>query len=320
MIKGKETIAVLMGGNSSEREVSLKSGSAVLNALIKRGYNAVKLDPANGIEPILAGNFDKVFIALHGNLGEDGSFQGLLELLSIPYTGSGILASAATMDKVFAKKMMLSEGMETPEFITVTDIPTTGMEIELPFDYPVIVKPSSEGSTVGITRVDKPENLTETVREAFNYGSKIIVEKFIQGRELTVSVIDNQALPIIEIVPKTGFYDYEAKYTKGMTEYIVPAKISADMEEIISKMAMNTYDLFNCRGAARVDFILSDKGPTILEINTIPGMTETSLLPMAASNSGISFDYLVETIIKGASLDNFTLQKNDIKSALKGVA
>lgn len=301
---GKGLIAVLLGGRSSEREISLKSGNAVLNALKAIGYDAVAVDLNDPLEYLLCRSYDKAFIALHGKFGEDGCVQGMLELLGIPYTGSGVLASAATMDKVFAKKMMLSEGIETPEFMAFSSPPSSEDRISQGFDFPLIVKPASEGSTVGVKKVEKPADLTQAVAETFQYGNKVLVERFIAGREVTVGIIDSITLPVVEVVPKTGFYDYEAKYTRGMTDYIVPAEIGDEMTKKVSQISKKVYQLFGCRGSARVDFILGEKGPSVLEINTVPGMTETSLLPMAASKAGMSFENLVERILESAALDS----------------
>ncbi|MBE9504609.1 MAG: D-alanine--D-alanine ligase [Proteobacteria bacterium] len=297
-------IAVLMGGRSSEREISLQSGNAVLKALKAKGYHPVAIDLADPLEYLICGSFDKAYIALHGTFGEDGCVQGMLELLEIPYTGSGVLASASTMDKVFAKKMMLSEGIVTPRFMAFSDPRALTDDIDPDFDYPVIVKPVAEGSTFGVTKVEKSSELVNAIRETFNFGSAVLVERFIEGREVTVGLIDGETLPVVEVIPQSGFYDFEAKYTKGMTRYIVPAEIGDEMTKEVCRISRKVYNLFGCRGAARVDFILGERGPSVLEINTIPGMTETSLLPMAAWKAGMSFEDLVERIIDGAGLDN----------------
>lgn len=301
----KWKIAVLMGGTSSEREISLKSGTAVLAALKARGYDAVSLDIRDGLHQLKPGSFDRVFIALHGKTGEDGSIQGLLEVMRIPYTGSGVLASATTMDKAFSKMIMDSRGIPTAPFQVFSAPVALDGDVRIDMEYPVIVKPVAEGSTIGIVKVEDAEDLNAGMKEAFSYGSKILVEKFIKGREVTVSVIDGEAYPIVEVVPKKGFYDFESKYTKGMTEYKVPAQLDPIVAGKIKSIAIEVYRLFECRGAARVDIIISDEGmPYVLEINTIPGMTQTSLLPMAAREAGLSFEDLVEKIIEGAALDD----------------
>jgi len=303
----KGLIAVLMGGLSSEREISLKSGNAVIRALKGRGHNAVAVDLADPLEYLICGSYDKAFIALHGKFGEDGCVQGMLELLGIPYTGSGVLASSATMDKVFAKKAMLSEGIETPAFVAFSEPVSSVDSASLGLEFPLIVKPASEGSTVGVTKVEKAADLAAVIKETFNYGKKVLVEQFIKGREVTVGIIDGVTLPVVEVVPKSGFYDFEAKYTRGMTDYSVPAGIGDAMTEEVSRISTKIYHLFGCRGAARVDLILGEKGPSVLEINTVPGMTETSLLPMAASKAGMSFEDLVERILETAALDSAPL-------------
>lgn len=304
MTKNTGPVAVLMGGSSSEREISLKSGQAVLKALISKGYEAEKVDIADGLEPLLSGRYKRAFIALHGVPGEDGAVQGLLELLGIEYTGSGLLASAVTMDKTFAKRVVAAEGVITPEFQEFNSQPEEGEATTLGFDYPVVVKPVSEGSTVGVTKVKSPEGLSEAIGTSLKYGKKVLVERFVSGREVTVGVVGGKALPIIEVVPRSGFYDFEAKYTKGMTEYIVPAEFDKGLLEKLSKEAVRVYEILGCRGQARVDFIIEGGIPYFLEINTIPGMTETSLLPKAAAAAGIGFDDLAASILESAALDS----------------
>ena len=308
MAKG-EKIALLMGGDSSEREISLKSGSAILKALKERGYDASPVDVRDELKLLCTSGFDKAFIALHGSLGEDGSIQGMLEMLKLPYTGSGVLASAATMDKVFAKMVMLSQGIPTPDF-RVLSAGNDALEAVSGLEYPLIVKPVSEGSTIGLSKVESESGLKYAVDLACRYGDRVLVERFVKGREVTAGIIGGKSLPLVEVVPKKGLYDYEAKYTKGMTEYIVPARIDEELAEKVSRIALSSYNLFGCRGAARVDVMLGEDGPAVLEINTVPGMTETSLLPMAAKEAGISFGELVETIIEGAALDNVSGSSN----------
>ncbi|MDT8316767.1 MAG: D-alanine--D-alanine ligase [bacterium] len=298
-------IAVLMGGSGSEREISLKSGSAVLAGLRSAGFDAHPLDPKDGIDALIADGFDAAFIALHGAGGEDGCMQGMLEILKIPYTGSGVLASAAAMDKAFAKDLMLCKGIPTADYQVFHAPLDKDAGIDLRLECPLIVKPASEGSTVGICRVDDDKDIEPAMKEAFKYDNKVLVEKYIEGREVTVGVLDGEILPIVEVRPKSGFYDYESKYTKGMTEYIVPADFDADEVRKMNDIALSVYELFRCKGAARVDIIINGDGPFVLEINTVPGMTETSLLPMAALDAGIGFSELVARIMNGASLDAF---------------
>ena len=299
-------IAVLMGGSGSEREISLKSGAAVLAGLRAGGFDAHSVDPMDGIGDLIRGDFDAAFIALHGAGGEDGCMQGMLEILKIPYTGSGVLASAAAMDKAFAKDLMRSRGIPTADY-RVFNAPFDENEVmELKLEYPLIVKPASEGSTVGICRVDDESRIVSAIDEAFSYDDKVLVERYIEGREVTVGVLDGEVLPIVEVRPKKGFYDYESKYTKGMTEYIVSADFDAEELKKMNDISLKLYELFGCRGAARVDIIINSDGPFVLEINTVPGMTETSLLPMAALEAGIGFNELVARIMNGASLDTFS--------------
>lgn len=299
-----DSVAVLMGGDSSEREISLKSGEAVLAALRSRGYSVFAVDIRDDFEKLIRGGYGSAFIALHGGCGEDGSVQGMLEVMGIPYTGSGVLASAATMDKAFAKGVLLSHGIKTPDFQVLTAPPGIEGGGVPEIEFPAIVKPSSEGSTIGVKRVEGKGDVAQAVEEAFRYGDKVLVERFIEGREVTVGVLDGDTLPIVEVSPKKGFYDFEAKYTKGMTDYIVPARIEDGMAARVSKTAEEVYKLFGCRGATRVDFIIGGDGPHVLEINTVPGMTRTSLLPMAAREAGLSFGDLVDRMLKGAALDS----------------
>ena len=299
-------IAVLMGGSGSEREISLKSGSAVLAGLKSGGFDAHPIDTRDGMDALFVGGFDAAFIALHGAGGEDGCIQGMLEILKIPYTGSGVLASASAMDKAFAKDLMLSRGIPTADYQVFNAPLDQDEDIELKLECPLIVKPVSEGSTVGICRVDDAKDIKSAIKEASRYDNKILVEKFIEGREVTVGVLDGEILPMVEVRPRNGFYDYESKYTKGMTEYIVPADFAVDALKKMNDISLSVYELFGCKGAARVDIIINSDGPFVLEINTVPGMTETSLLPMAAGEAGIGFNELVARIMNGAGLDVFS--------------
>jgi len=302
----KKKIGVLMGGMSAEREISLNTGSSILDALIKNGYNAVAIDvDMNIAETLKQSGIETAFIALHGLLGEDGAIQGLLEIAKIPYTGSGILSSAVSMNKEVSKKIFNYHGLPTPPFQAFTlqkeDIDAIREKIHIPL--PFVIKPSEEGSTIGISIVKEEKKIKSALSAALECSSEIIVEEFIQGRELTAAVINGKALPLIEIIPKSGFYDYQSKYTNGATKYIVSPEMDKNMELTIQNLAVNAYKALYCCGAARVDFILSEQNePCILEINTIPGMTETSLLPKAAKKAGISFENLVEKILLQATL------------------
>jgi len=294
-------IGVLMGGISREREVSLKTGSAMLKALQEGGYQARGIEVAADIcTRLLEARIEVAVIALHGRGGEDGTIQGLLELLRIPYTGSGLLASALAMNKIKAKEIFLYHGLPTPEFVILEQGKEPG---EPPFPPPWVVKPASEGSTIGIDIVMDREGLQQAVRRARGYDHEVFVERFIKGKELTVAILQGKPLPIVEIVPLGGFYDYRAKYTPGQTDYICPARINDCQHEEIAELGLRAYQALGCSGCARVDLFLSEKGEAfITEVNTLPGMTETSLVPKAAAQRGISFLQLVEIILEEACL------------------
>jgi len=299
-------IGVLLGGISAEREISLKTGSSILEALLRKGYNAVAIDVDIDIANTLKqSGVSTAFIALHGRLGEDGAIQGLLEIAKIPYTGSGLLSSAISMNKNVSKQILNYHGLPTPSFQSFksTEEEISSIKNQINISLPFVVKPSEEGSTIGISIVKKEDEINSALSAAFKCSSEIIIEKFIKGRELTAAVIDGKPLPLIEIVPKSGFYDYQSKYTNGATEYIVAPAMDKNLETKIQELAVKAYHALHCCGVARVDFILDEeKNPSILEINTIPGMTENSLLPKAAKKAGISFDNLVEKILFGATL------------------
>jgi len=298
-LKNKK-IGVLMGGTSMEREVSLKSGNAILSALNRLGYNAVGVViEDDALAPLKEQGIELAFIALHGGFGEDGRIQALLEFLKIPYTGSGVVASALAMNKPHSKAIFAQRGIPTPRFV-----PALSEEFvfdEMKFSVPVVVKPSCEGSTVGVSIVRERRDFSKALAEAKRYDDVPMVEEFIDGREITCGVLDGEALEVVEIVPISGFYDYQAKYTAGGSEYIVPAKLEPKIREYVRELSKRAYDALHCQGAARVDFRLHpEAGPFVLEINTIPGMTERSLLPMSAKAVGIDFDELVERILKNA--------------------
>lgn len=305
-IKGTKigSVAVLMGGWSAEREISLKTGSAVLRALEKLGRECWAVDVDRQLANKLSEKKpDIAFIALHGKGGEDGAVQGLLEVLGIAYTGSGILSSSLAMNKKYSKWLFERHSIKTPPYILVSaeEVPAVG---QIPFGFPLIVKPVSEGSTIGVSIVQQPEGLQDALLEAFKYGKEALVEKFIDGRELTVGIIGRRALPPLEIIPEKGFYDYQAKYQSSETRYRVPADIPDALADQLSSMALSAVSVLDCRGAARVDFRVDGDGvPYILEVNTIPGMTESSLLPKAAGSVGLSFEKLVEEIVIQAMED-----------------
>lgn len=303
-------VGVIAGGISSEREISLKTGKNIYDSLLRSGYKATFIDSGDDFTAKLK-SINTAFLALHGKYGEDGTMQGLLEMLKIPYTGSGVLSSAMVIDKVLTKQILQFENILTPEYLYFSsgedsfDKNKINLLIKEEMDFPVIIKPNREGSTLGINIVNDEYELEPAIGDAEKYDNCVLVEKYIKGRELTVGIIgeDPVALPIIEIKPKSGFYDYYSKYTKNMTEYIVPAKLDTELADHVSGIALKSHDALKCSGVSRVDFILDDKNmPYLLEINTMPGMTETSLVPKAASKAGISFDLLVEIILNFANL------------------
>jgi D-alanine-D-alanine ligase len=302
-------IGVISGGISSEREISLLTGKNIYQSLLESGYNSLFIDLKDDFYSKLK-EINLAFLAVHGRYGEDGTAQGLLELMKIPYTGSGVLASAIAINKVMSKKILIYENIPTPEYIELNSASGEGLKemvsvIEKKFDYPIIVKPNSEGSTIGVNIVQKKDQLKHAVKEAIKYDNKILVEEYIKGRELTVSIIGREpvALPIIEIKPKSGFYDYKSKYTKNMTQYIVPAELDKKVANRVSEMALKCHRVLECSGISRVDFILDDTGNAyVFELNTMPGMTATSLVPKAAKAAGIDFALLVEIILDSASL------------------
>ena len=295
-------IGVLMGGLSAEREISLRTGNAILEALQEAGYKAVGIDAGPDLPArIVAEQIEVAFIALHGRGGEDGSVQGLLETMQIPYTGSGILASALALDKVMTKEVLLFNDIPTPKF----DVYRSGEDVESVVQrceaFPVIVKPAREGSTIGVTIAANSDELRAGLSAAIEFDDLILVEEFIQGRETTVAVLDGKALPIIEIVAKSGFYDYAAKYTAGQTDYLLPADFPDEFYKKMQLIAEKVCAVVGCAGAARVDFMIRDNTMLCLEVNTIPGMTATSLLPKSAAAAGIDFTELVQRILEGAS-------------------
>jgi D-alanine-D-alanine ligase len=298
-------IAVLLGGLSKEREVSLRSGAAVAKALKSRGHDVTEIDVGRDLpEKLKSSGAEAAFLALHGRYGEDGTVQGLLEVMGIPYTGAGPLASALCMDKVLTKKVLVSEmgaSILTPAW-KVAKRDTVGAIHESPLPLPVVVKPNREGSTIGISIVREEKNFKAALEEALKLDETVLIEEFIEGMETTVSVLNGRALPVIEIVPKSGFYDFTSKYTKGLTDYIVPARIEDKVRDRLQKTSGAIWKVLDLAGFARMDFILRGDGAYFLEVNTIPGMTETSLVPKAAAAAGISFEDLCEDVLKGASL------------------
>jgi D-alanine-D-alanine ligase len=291
-------VAVLMGGLSSEREISLTSGRAAADALESLGHRVSRVDVGWDVaERLKELAPDAAFVALHGRYGEDGVIQGLLTLLRIPFTGSGVTASACAFDKLLAKRVMAAAGVPTPACEVV---PARGpVTTRLPF--PLVVKPRRGGSSIGILRVKGPEGLAEAVDEARREDPEVYLEAAVTGREVTVSVLDGEALPIVEIVPPAGMFDFEAKYTDAGTRYITPADLPPEAAARIQQAAVATYAALGCGGAARVDFMLDDTlAPWVLELNTVPGLTPTSLLPKAAKAAGMDFPALIGRMLAGA--------------------
>ncbi len=294
-------VAVLFGGRSAEREVSLKSGSAVLAALQRSGVDAHAFDPAQrDLVDLKKEKFDCVFIALHGRYGEDGTVQGALELLGIPYTGSGVMASAIAMDKWRTKLVWQAVGLPVPEYEALTG-PTDWNAVADHLDLPLFVKPASEGSSVGVTKVKKLEDLPGAYAEAAKHDKVVIAESFMNGGEYTVAILNGRALPVIKIEPANEFYDYEAKYLRDDTRYLCPCGLNAEDESEMQRLALQAFQLIGGQGWGRVDFLRDEHGkPFLLEVNTAPGMTDHSLVPMAARQAGISFEQLVVQILEGA--------------------
>ncbi|MCD6525755.1 MAG: D-alanine--D-alanine ligase [Desulfuromonas sp.] len=300
----QQRIAVIMGGTSAEREVSLRTGAAVLSALQQRGYTALAIDADQNLPQKLRDHaVDIAFIAVHGRHGEDGTLQGLLEIMGIPYTGSGVLASALAIDKAVTKQMVTAAGIETPTSVLVDEDTDVDLLCASYGHFPQVVKPVREGSTLGISLAADRTELKQAIEQARQFDRRVLVETYIQGREVTVGVLSGQVLPVIEVVPDGGFYDYAAKYTAGKTEYRVPAPLPQLQYDALQRDAEISFQCLGCRGAARVDFMVTEQQHYFLEVNTIPGMTETSLLPKAAACDGMDFATLVERILVDASLD-----------------
>ncbi len=285
-------VVVLMGGRSKEREISLKSGQAVLKALQEMGYDAIAMDLEEDLCQRLSQiKPHKVFIALHGTYGEDGRVQGLLDLLGIPYVGAGVLGSAIAMDKDITKKILSFHGIKVPNWVCLRTIE------EIKWDrFPAVVKPADQGSSVGLFVVKEEKELKMAVEECFKVSKKVMVEEFIEGRDFTVGILKDQALPPIEIKPKKGIYDFESKYTKGITEYIFSE--DKDLKEELQAIALKAHQYLELKDFSRVDFRVSKEGePYLLEVNTIPGMTELSLFPMACQKAGIDFKKMLEILL-----------------------
>lgn len=304
-----QRVGVIMGGSSGEREVSLRSGEAVLSALRARGKDVVRVelpaDPEGAAYEIANASIDVAFLALHGRLGEDGCIQGLCEILRIPYTGSNVLTSALAMDKLKSKELFRLHNVPTPPYYTVTaaddlaDIET----MHGSFGFPVIVKPRGEGSSIGVRKADNVSELVRAIEDALDLDEVALVERFITGIEVNVGILDGRPLGAIEIVPKNGLYDYEAKYTPGMTEYFMPARLGSARTRGVLNLADRAARALGCTGPCRVDLLVTrGENEYVLEVNTLPGMTETSLLPKIAQAAGYDFGALCEAILAGARL------------------
>jgi len=302
-LKNKK-IAVLMGGLSAEREISLKTGQAVLKALLENGCDAVAIDVGRDLPAQLrAVAAELAFICLHGRYGEDGTVQGMLEMMHIPYTGSGVMSSSMVMDKLVTKQLLLYHEISTPGFVVYRAGDDQEEIMNSCRHFPLVVKPAREGSTIGISIVHDRAELEAGLEEAIKHDDLVLIEDFIQGDEVTVSVLNNEPLPIIKIVPKSGFYDYESKYTPGQTEYLLPAPLEAVLYNRLQEVSVAACKALSCRGVARVDFMVREREFFCLELNTIPGMTETSLLPKAAAEAGVPFNVLVMQILADAGLN-----------------
>lgn len=292
-------VAVLLGGRSGERDISLNSGGAVLAALLRSGVDAHAFDPAERPLHELEG-YDRVFIALHGRYGEDGTIQGALELMEIPYTGSGVMASSVGMDKWRTKLLWRAAGVSTPDF-ALLDAASDFAAIERQLGLPLFVKPANEGSSIGISKVNQPGQLLQAYELAAKSDPLVIAEEFVGGGEYTVGILGDKALPVIRIVPANEFYDYEAKYLRDDTQYLCPCGLTAEKEAQIQAEALQAFRTIGGRGWGRVDFLMDEAGKHyFLEVNTSPGMTDHSLVPMAAKAAGMNFDELVMKILEAA--------------------
>ncbi len=325
MTKGpvtKKRIGVLMGGLSAERDVSMRSGLAIYQDLQMLGYDVVLIDVGKDIVSVLKKEKVKIaFLALHGGTGENGAIQGLLEVIGIQYTGSGILASAFAMDKEVSKKMFLHQGVSAAPYLIVkkaksskkqkdgSNHATEGEELDGAYQYPNfprpsfeppwVVKPVAEGSSVGVSIIKNEAELASCLEETFSFGKRVMIEKYIKGKELHIGILGDRVLGGVEVRPTQEFYNYEAKYTAGLTEYIIPPEIDNAVYDNVKKMALKAHYSLGCSGASRVDFMIDENNmPFILEVNTLPGMTATSLLPKIAGSAGLNFKDLIEEIIK----------------------
>ncbi|RJQ43191.1 MAG: D-alanine--D-alanine ligase [Nitrospiraceae bacterium] len=310
MTKGAATtkrIGVLMGGESSERDISIRSGLAIYQGLQEMGYNSVPIDISKDVMAALKKDKVKLaFLALHGGIGENGAIQGMLEVLGIPYTGSGVLASALAMDKEASKKIFIYHGLPVAPFTVVTrrqkgkGQKTSDSPIPSPdFPLPWVVKPVAEGSSIGVSIIKEEKDLPSCLEKAFSFDQRVMIEKFIPGQEVHIGILGQKALGGVEVRPSLEFYNYEAKYTSGLTDYIIPPEIDDATYEKSKDIALKAHTALGCSGASRVDLRIDDTHtPYVLEVNTLPGMTTTSLLPKIAKAAGLSFNDLIEEIIR----------------------
>lgn len=297
-------IGVLMGGPSTEREISLKSGNAVYEALRRSGVETVAIDittdsTEGNIRLIKSHKVDCAFLALHGRFGEDGQIQGILDSIKIPYTGSGAQASRLAMDKIASLGIFELNGLKVPRYSVLEKSSyRPDWKTDNGLGFPLVIKPANHGSSIGLSIIDDSKDLDAAVDLALSFDSRAIIQEYIPGREVTVGILDEKVLPVIEIVPKKRFFDFEAKYKAGMTDYIVPAELEEVVAEKVQAVALSAHKLLGCFACSRVDIILKDNSPFVLEINTIPGFTSTSLLPMAAKKIGIEFEELCLKLVR----------------------
>lgn len=293
-----------MGGTSAERDISIKTGDSVFHTLSKAGYKVVKIDPKNNMtEELEKHKIDVAFIALHGPLGEDGSMQGFLEVMDIPYTGSKVLASALSMDKLMAKKIFLEEKIATPKF-EVVHMENQNKKIEL--DFPVMIKPLNEGSAIDIYLVRRKEDMHSQLIRFFEHQRIALIEEYVEGREFTVALLNGEALPVIEIEPKNEFYDFEAKYTEGGAKFTVPANITKEEEKEMKEISHTAFNALGCTTYGRVDVMMDeDSNIFVLEVNTVPGLTSLSLFPKACAAHGIGYVSVLEKILCDAIKERY---------------
>ena len=306
-------VAVLSGGLSLERDVSLRSGTRVANALEERGHRVDRIDLDDHlVTSLLEGGYDVVFLALHGKAGEDGSVQGLLQLLGIPYTGPDATASALAWDKNVFKGLLARRGLPTPDWVALSSSAIRNMGAARALDrvsghlgLPLMVKPSQGGASMGVRRVDAADELGPALVTAYSYHEVVLVERFIKGTEIAISIVDGEPLPAVEVVPRDGAYDFAARYTHGATDFYAPARLDDDVLQHAKQVALDAYEAVGCRHVTRADLVVdADGGPWLLELDTCPGLTETSLLPTAAGAAGISFTDLCERLVQRALVSN----------------